>query len=80
MEPLRSATQRCVCALSLEANLINCDWKSHPNTAIFDGMLFQGYSYTELCRICSEQMNNASNVGNQPGFGHNRSVPSILSF
>lgn len=24
-------------------------------------------------------MNNAPNVGNQPGFGHNNSVPSMLS-
>lgn len=80
MEPLRNATQHCVCALSLEGNLINCGWKSHPNTAIFDGMLFHRFSYTKLWGICSQKMNNALNVGNQPGFGHKSSAPLILSF
>lgn len=36
-----------VCAVCLEENLINLDWKSQPNTAIFNDVLFRGFSYIE---------------------------------
>lgn len=40
---------RCVavCAVRLGANLTNLDLKTYPNTAIFDDVLFHGFSYIE---------------------------------